>query len=134
MGEGRILVVDDEATIRTTVRLTLNKAGYDVVEAEDGQEAIKTIKSGDNPLMVDAIICDVHMPKMNGKTAIAYFLSQFPTVPVIVLTGQPELEDATSFMKEGISDYIVKPVEANKLIAAVKKATKAGRPTHKFRT
>ena len=55
MGRGRVLIVDDEEDIRKTVRLTLTKAGFDVVEAEDGEKAIKEIGSGDNPRMVDAI-------------------------------------------------------------------------------
>ncbi|MGH7166173.1 MAG: response regulator, partial [Nitrospiraceae bacterium] len=92
MGLGRILVVDDEADVRKTVRLTLAKAGYDVVEAEDGEKAIAAIKSGDNPLMVDTVICDLHMPKVNGLEAIAFFRSQFPSVPVIVLTGKPDVQ------------------------------------------
>ena len=49
MGRGRVLVVDDEADLRKSVRLTLTKAGYDVVEAEDGEKAIEAVRSGDNP-------------------------------------------------------------------------------------
>ena len=55
MGRGRVLVVDDEADMRKSVRLTLTKAGYDVVEAEDGEKAIEAVRSGDNPLMLDTI-------------------------------------------------------------------------------
>jgi two-component system, chemotaxis family, chemotaxis protein CheY len=124
MSQGRILVVDDEAEVRKSVRLTLTKAGFDVVEAADGGEAIKAIKSGDNPLMVDTILCDIHMPKVNGMEAIAYFRSQFPGVPVIVLTGQPDVQKATELFKQGVVDYLVKPVEAAKLTAAVNKAAK----------
>jgi len=124
MAQGRVLVVDDEADVRKSVRLTLTKAGFDVVEAADGGEAIKAIKSGDNPLMVDTILCDIHMPKVNGMEAIAYFRSQFPGVPVIVLTGQPDVSKATDLFKQGVVDYLVKPVEAAKLTAAVSKATK----------
>ena len=73
MGYGRVLVVDDEADVRKVVRLTLNRAGYEVVEAEDGARAIETIKAGDNPLMIDAVVCDIRMPKVNGVEAIEYF-------------------------------------------------------------
>jgi two-component system chemotaxis response regulator CheY len=123
MGLGRVLVIDDEENVRKTVRLTLNKAGYDVVEAEDGEKGIKAIKSGDNPLMVNAIICDIHMPNINGKQAISYFRSQFPSVPVIVLTGQADVHDSSSLFKQGVVDYLIKPVQANNLIEAVSKAT-----------
>jgi two-component system chemotaxis response regulator CheY len=124
MGLGRVLVVDDEADVRKSVRLTLTKAGYDVVEAEDGQKAIAAIRSDDNPLMVDTIICDLYMPKVNGMEAIAFFRSQFPSVPVIVLTGQPDVQNASALFKQGVVDYLVKPVEPAKLTAAVAKAAK----------
>lgn len=122
MGLGRVLVVDDDANVRKSVKMTLTKAGYDVVEAEDGEKGINAIKSGDNPMMVDTIICDIHMPKVNGMEAIAYFRSQFKSVPVIVLTGKPEARAASDFFKQGVVDYLIKPVEAQELVYAVKKA------------
>ena len=125
MSLGRILVVDDEADVRKSVRLTLVKAGYDVVEAEDGEKAIQAIRSGDNPIMVDAIVSDIHMPKVGGMEAIAYFRKEFPSVPIIVLTGQPDLAGASSLYKQGVVDYLVKPIEPEKLTAAVHKAAKA---------
>jgi two-component system chemotaxis response regulator CheY len=117
-----VLVVDDEADVRKSVRLTLVKAGYDVVEAEDGEKAIQAIRADDNPLMIDAIVTDIHMPKVNGMEAIAFFRSQFPSVPVIVLTGQPDLGGASHLYKQGVVEYLVKPVEPEKLTAAVHKA------------
>lgn len=124
MGQGRILVVDDEEHVRKTVRMVLTRAGYDVVEAEDGEKGIQAIKSDDNPLMVDMILCDVRMPKINGVEAITYFRSQFPSVPVVVMTGHPDVKSATAFMKQGVVDYLVKPVEKDKLVAVVQEAIK----------
>jgi len=121
-GEGRILIVDDEESIRKVLRLTLNKAGYDVVEADDGEKGIEAIGADDNPLMVDMIICDIRMPKINGQEAIAYFRQQYPSVPVLVLTGYPDLQLATSLLKLGVVDYLVKPVEKDALMGAVEKA------------
>ena len=122
MPEGRVLVVDDEADVRRTIRLTLTKAGFDVVEAEDGQKGIDAIRSGDNPLAVDTIICDMQMPNVNGMGAIAYFREQFPSVPVIVLTGNPDFKDANELFKQGVAEYLTKPIEAEKLVEAVKRA------------
>lgn len=102
--------------------MTLNKAGYDVIEAEDGEKAIAAIKEGENPLLLDVIISDIRMPKVNGVEAINYFQQQWPTVPLIVLTGFPDMEMATGFLRQGVVDYLVKPVEKEKLIAAVSKA------------
>ncbi len=115
MSAGRILVVDDEADIRKTVSFTLSKSGYDIVEAEDGEDAMNKIREGDNPLMVDTIICDMQMPKVNGMEAIAFFRQQFPSVPVIVLTGNPEIQGANTLFTQGISEYLTKPVEPERL-------------------
>ncbi|MDA2911352.1 response regulator [Nitrospiraceae bacterium AH_259_D15_M11_P09] len=124
MGLGRILVVDDEADLRKSVRLILTKAGYDAVEAEDGEKAIEAIRSGDNPLMVDTVICDLVMPKVNGMEAIAFFRSQFPGVPILVLTGHPNIDNASDLYKQGVVDYLVKPIVPEKLLEAVEKAVK----------
>jgi two-component system chemotaxis response regulator CheY len=64
------------------------------------------------------------MPKVNGMEAIAYFRQQFPSVPVVVITGQPDVQKATSLFKQGVVDYLVKPVEAAKLVEVAKKAVK----------
>ena len=125
MGLGRVLVVDDEADVRKSVRLILTKAGYDVVEAEDGEKGIAAIKADGNALLVDTIVCDLYMPKVNGTEAIAYFRKQFPSVPIIVLTGKPDIPNAASLFKQGIAEYLVKPVEAEKLTAAVHQAVQA---------
>lgn len=121
-GKGRVLVVDDEKNIRDLLRMTLTKAGYEVLEAEDGAKAVEILRQDDNPLMVDVITCDIRMPKMNGVEAIAFFRKEFPSVPVVVITGFPETELAVSLMKQGVSDYVPKPVESQKLLAVVAKA------------
>ena len=121
-GEGRILVMDDEPDIRKIVRMTLEKAGYQVLEAEDGEKAIQVLNTGENRMMLDVVICDIRMPKINGVEAITYFQKEYPRVPLIVLTGFPDTEMATSFLRSGVVDYLVKPVEGEKLKAAVVKA------------
>lgn len=116
---GLVLVVDDEPDVRKVVRMTLEKSGYDVIEAEDGEKAIEAIHQGENPLMLDVIISDIRMPKINGVEAINYFQQQWPRVPLIVLTGFPDMEMATGFLNKGIVDYLVKPVEKEKLLKSV---------------
>ena len=120
--KGRVLVIDDESEVRRIIRLALEKQGYDVVEAADGEKAIEVIRAGDNPLLTDVIICDVRMPKINGVEAVAFFREQFPSVPIIVLTGYPDMQLATSFIKQGVIEYLVKPVEKEKLVEVVDKA------------
>src|SRR5918998_697909 len=120
--EGRILIVDDEEPIRKTLHLLLTKSGYDVEEAEDGDAAIRVLNTGQNPMMVDIIICDIRMPKINGIEAIAYFRNQYPSVPVIVLTGYPDTGLSTALMKDGVAEYLVKPIDRENLLTAVKSA------------
>lgn len=121
-GNGRVLVTDDEPDVRKLVRMVLTKAGYDVVEAEDGAKAIEVLNTGENRLMLDVIICDIRMPKINGMEAIAYFRKEYPRVPLIVLTGFPDTDMATSLLRQGVTDYLVKPVEAETLRASVARA------------
>jgi len=121
-GNGRVLVVDDEPVVRTLVRMTLEKAGYDVLEAENGEKAIEAISTGENRLVLDTVICDIRMPKINGVEAIRYFLREYPHVSVIVLTAYPDIGMAISFMRHGVVDYLVKPVEAEKLRDSVANA------------
>ena len=121
-GNGRILVIDDESSVRTVVRMTLEKAGYDVLEAEDGEQAIEAINTGENRLVLDAVICDIRMPKINGIEAIDYFQKEYPHVPLVILTGYPETEMAVSFLRKGVADYLVKPVDAERLRDAVETA------------
>jgi len=121
-GNGRVLVTDDEPDVRKLVRMVLTKAGYDVLEAEDGAKAIEVLNTGENRLMLDVIICDIRMPKINGMEAIAYFRREYPRVPLIVLTGFPDTDMATTLLRQGVTDYLVKPVEAETLKASVARA------------
>jgi len=117
---GRILVVDDEAQVRKPISIMLAKDGYEVVEAEDGKEAIDALRSGDNPLMIDTVLCDIRMPKINGKEAVVYFRHHFPGVPVVVMTGYPDVELAVSLMRQGVRDYLIKPVTKDELLSVIR--------------
>jgi len=118
--QGRVLVVDDEAQVRKPISIMLTKGGYEVIEAADGEEAIRLMNSGDNVLMVDTILCDIRMPKINGDEAILYFRSHFPSVPVVVITGYPDVELAVSLMRQGVRDYLVKPVSKEELLSVIR--------------
>jgi two-component system, chemotaxis family, chemotaxis protein CheY len=118
--KGKILVIDDEADVREVLRLHLESAKYNVVEASDGEEALKMMKMGSNLLQVGLIICDIRMPKVNGIEAIDFLKQHAPSIPIIVVTGYPDSELAVSLLKKGVRDYMVKPVEKEKLLAKVK--------------
>jgi len=91
------------------------------VEAEDGKRGIEVLDA-ENVTLVDAILCDVRMPNINGVEAVAYFRREYPHIPVIVLTGYPDVKLAVEFMKEGVTEYLVKPVEKEKLVETIMKA------------
>ncbi len=122
---GRVLLVDDEAPVRKPIALSLKHAGFDVVEAEDGRQAVDALNAGDNPLRVDAILCDIRMPNVNGVDAIAYFRRQYPSVPIVVLTGYPDVELAVSLLKMGVADYLLKPIGKQDLLQVVKRAVES---------
>ena len=117
----KILIVDDEEEVREVIKLQLGGTGHELLEAADGEQGIEMLNN-ENALLVDAIICDVRMPKVNGVEAVAYFRQEFPTIPVIVLTGYPDVNLAVEFLKEGVVEYLVKPVEKAQLVEAVNKA------------
>jgi len=121
-GNGRVMIMDDEDSVRKVLHLTLTKAGYDVVEARHGGEGIETIGSDDNAFMLDVIISDIRMPKINGLEAIPFFQQQYPSVPIIVVTGYPDQQMATDLLKQGVFSYLVKPVDKDKLLATVAEA------------
>jgi len=116
---GGVLVVDDEKDIRKLARMSLEKLGYYVVEAEDGQQAITLLNEGEHPMVIDVIITDIRMPNINGVEAMDYFQREYPSIPLIVLTGFPDLDLAMQLMKRGVTDYLVKPVDREKLTTAV---------------
>lgn len=122
VSEGLVLIVDDEPDVRKVVSMTLEKAGYHVLEAEDGKQAIEEIRKGENSLTLDVIITDIRMPNMNGIDVINYYRKEWPSVPLIVLTGFPDIDMATALLQHGVVDYLVKPVEGEKLRGAISKA------------
>jgi two-component system chemotaxis response regulator CheY len=126
---GRVLVVDDVAVVRKSIRTTLANAGYEVVEAENDKQAIGILRGMTDLLPVDAILSDLRMPQINGVELIAYFRRQYPAIPVVVLTAYPDVELAVSLMRQGVMDFLVKPVLQDELLSVVRRAVEqnAGR-------
>lgn len=116
-----VLVLDDEADVRTAIRLQLKDTRFEVLEAENFAQAIELLS--DNPISIDVIISDVRMPGVSGVEAVATFQQEYPSTPVIVLTGFPDVDLAVDFMKKkDVVEFLTKPVEKDKLIAAVEQA------------
>ena len=127
MDTGKIMVVDDEEDVRATLKMQLESAHYNVLEAENGEEAIKVLKSGSNMVNCGLILCDIRMPKVNGLECIKYFREQAPGIPIVVVTAFPDTEMAVDLIGKGVKDYLVKPVEKIKLLAVVDKLISQGK-------
>ena len=113
-----ILVADDEKNIREGLREALMLDGFEVQMAADGREALDLITRGD----VDLLITDLKMPRLSGEELLKSVTSQFPTIPVIILTGHGTIESAVQAMHDGAYDFITKPVNLDRLSLLVKRA------------
>ncbi len=122
MSLGRILIVDDDITIRETVRIILNRAGYDAVMASNGDEAIKLMSTDDNASKVDALLTDLEMPGMDGAKLIAHFKTAYPMVPIIILSGATDFVLTEVLIQQGVTDWLRKPSTREKILEKVRVA------------
>jgi len=102
-----ILIADDRPTSRELLRLVLERAGYEVLEAEDGEQAVERARSG-NP---DLILLDLQMPGLDGYAVLAALRSEprFAHLPVLALTASAMRGDREKIMEAGFTDYLAKP-------------------------
>ena len=114
--------VEDKSQDKKSIRMTLANAGYEVVEAGNGEQAIRTLREMADQFPVDAILSDLRMPQLNGAELIAYFRRQYPAIPVVALTAYPDVELAVSLMRQGVMDFLVKPVLQDELLTVIKRA------------
>ena len=113
----RILVIDDEKSIRNTLREILEYEKYQVDDAPDGAEGLRLIREN----RYDAVLCDIKMPKMDGLE----FLNQALTItdsPVIMISGHGTIDTAVEAIKTGAYDYIAKPLDLNRLLVTLRNA------------
>ena len=128
MSEGLILVVDDEEHIRELVRLYLEKEGFTVALAADGEEAVQKVKQL-SPLLV---ILDLMLPKLDGWD-VCREVRKFTETPIIMLTAKGEEFDKVLGLELGADDYLTKPFSPRELVARVKAILRrafADEPSH----
>ncbi|NCD26148.1 MAG: PAS domain-containing hybrid sensor histidine kinase/response regulator, partial [Deltaproteobacteria bacterium] len=126
MSSGRILLAEDDEVTRFAIRKLLEKAGYDVVSARDGQEALDLFLAGD----FDVILMDVQMPVMDGLEATRRIrASGTPKakrdIPIVALTAYAMPDDREYFLRSGMNDYVAKPVSLAQLIAILNTIVRA---------
>jgi two-component system chemotaxis response regulator CheY len=119
----KVLVVDDSVTIRLQVAAALAPAGFDIVEAIDGEDALSKLHATKDLALV---LCDVNMPRMNGLDLLDAANKLAFAVPFVMLTteGQPDL--IARAKSSGAKGWIVKPFKPELLVAAVRKLTAQG--------
>jgi two-component system chemotaxis response regulator CheY len=114
-----ILIVDDSVSLRQVVKITLTGAGYEVLEAGDGVEALEVLQSH----KANLVISDVNMPRMDGLTLLRT-LKEKPDLkfmPVIMLTTESEAEKKKQGQEAGARAWVVKPFQPQQMLAAVSK-------------
>ncbi len=114
-----VLVVDDSETVRQVLQLTLNNAGFDVIEAEDGDDALAKLASAP---AVDMLITDLNMPNMDGLELIQKIRedSKHRFTPIVMLTTESSEEKKRAGREAGASGWIVKPFKPEQLLKVVK--------------
>ena len=123
----RLMVVDDDADLRSVIATFLKEKGYEVEEAGDGAEALGRLSAFDPHL----ILTDVRMPGMDGLALLEAVRERAPDVDVLVTTGHGDMESAVVAMREGALDYLVKPVGLKDLEARLGQAFKSREATRK---
>jgi signal transduction histidine kinase/DNA-binding response OmpR family regulator len=112
---GRILVVDDERSIRVTLKAILEADGHQVETTEDAESAMAILKA--RP--VDVVLTDIILPKVSGVQLLQRIQETSPEVPVIMMTGEPTLETASEALRQGAVDYLQKPVGKTEIMKTV---------------
>ncbi len=114
-----ILIVDDELSILLAIDTTLQLAGFNnVITCQDSREVMEILEKHRPKIL----LLDLNMPYMDGERLLDIINSQYPDIPVIIVTGAIDVETAVRCMRSGAFDYVVKPVEEGRLLAAVTRA------------
>jgi len=118
----RVLLVEDDASLRSVMSYHLRKAGYEVAEAPDGARALDAVAEQ----AFDLVLTDIRMPQMDGLDLLRQLRARDLDVPVVMLTAFGTIHDAVEAMRSGACDYLTKPVEKDQLLHAVDRALRLG--------
>lgn len=114
----KILIIDDEKSIRNTLREILEYEKYEVLEAADGMEGIQKLEQN----FFDVILCDIKMPRMDGMEVLAKLNELSPDTPIVMMSGHGTVETAVEAIKSGAFDFILKPLDLNRLLVTIRNA------------
>jgi two-component system, NtrC family, nitrogen regulation response regulator NtrX len=117
----KILVIDDEKSIRNSLRDILEYEKFEVDEAADGSEGLEQVKKN----QYDVILCDIKMPRMDGIEVLENIMKLCDT-PVVMISGHGNIETAVEAIKKGAFDYIAKPLDLNRMLITIRNAMDKG--------
>ena len=126
----KILVIDDERSIRNSMKDILQYEGHEVVLAENGMEGLVSVKS-EKP---DIVFCDIKMPKMEGIEVLERIKEFSADTPVIMISGHGTIDTAIEAIRKGAYDFIEKPLDLNRILITIKNATDKHLLIHKTKT
>lgn len=118
----KILIVDDERSIRNSLGELLEMEGHTVFKAENGPAALTTLEGGEFEL----VISDIKMPEMDGVELLEAITEKYPDLPVVMISGHGSIETAVSCLRKGAADFIEKPIDMNRVLASVRNALERG--------
>lgn len=116
----RILIVEDDPTLRMALMDTLEEATFEVFEADNGKEALLQLMHQD----IDVIVSDVQMDVMDGNQLLTAVREKYPSIPFVMMTAHASVERAVAAMRDGATDYLQKPFEATSLLETVTRMAK----------
>lgn len=116
----RILIVEDDPTLRMALMDTLEEATFEVFEADNGKEALLQLMYQD----IDVIVSDVQMDVMDGNQLLTAVREKYPSIPFVMMTAHASVERAVAAMRDGATDYLQKPFEATSLLETVTRMAK----------
>ncbi len=116
---GRVMVVDDEESVRNLLQRTLEGAGYNVVTAANGQEALETMSEPE--LEISVALLDIKMPGLSGIEVLKQVTTEHPLICVIMVTAMVDTTTAVEAMKLGAYDYVTKPFNPDDVVLAVQR-------------
>src|SRR6184192_4202714 len=119
MPADRILIVDDEDSIREVVSSMLSSSGFVCTQAQSGREALALLQSGEE---FELMLSDMMMPVMDGEALLAATKERFPDIPVVMVTAMHDISIALNAIRNGAYDYLLKPFEREQLLATVRRA------------
>ena len=122
----KVLIVDDEKGIREVIKEYSISEGYQVLEAENGLEALQILEQNSN---IDVIVLDIMMPKMDGYTALKSIRKTYD-IPVIMLSARADEFDKLQSFDMGVDDYVTKPFSPRELMARIKVVTNRNKVTN----